>query len=170
MKLKLYAEEKCRYITFGREKCPKTETPHLQGYMQLKQVTAGTTVKNQSKCLTIWLHPANGSGTEARDYCLKEDKNAYQWGDFMDHPRRNKDGRITAGAVAGNKASTEMWHSLNDKINAGATELEIKNQFPGVYFKHTSGIKSGIAISNAIPRRTKKTCVHVIIGPAGVGS
>ena len=26
---------KCRYIVFGREVAPETETPHLQGYLEL---------------------------------------------------------------------------------------------------------------------------------------
>lgn len=168
MKLKLYANEKCRYITFGKEKGSKKETPHLQGYMQLKQATAGKTVKNQSKCLSIWLHPANGSGQEARDYCLKQDKNAYQWGDFLDHPRTNANG-VRTGAAAGGKATKDLWVSLKDDIKKGAQEKDIADKYPHLYFKHASGVKSGITAFNAIPIRKEKTCVHVYIGPPGCG-
>lgn len=169
MKLRIYAEEKCRYIVFGREQGEKKKTKHLQGYLQLTKVMAGTSIKNQSKVMTIWLHPANGSGTEARDYCLKEDPEAYQWGDFMDHPRRDKDtGRIRSTS-AGTKASTQQWHALKDDIMKGSTELQMMKKYPHLYYKHHSGISKGIAIANKIPRRTEKTCVHVLVGPAGVG-
>lgn len=162
MKLKLYATEKCRYMAFGKEGADKT--PHLQGYIQLSKATAGTTVRNQSRCLSMWLTPTNGNGTSARDYCFKEDDNPYQFGNFIDHPATKE-----AGAVAGNSASTQMWHSLNDLVNSGATEKEIKDKFAHIYYKHHSGIQAGISCANAIPPRKEKTCVHVLVGPAGCG-
>lgn len=163
MRLKLYAAEKCRYMVFGREK-GEAGTEHLQGYMQLPKATQGQTIKNQSKVLNMWMEPTNGNGTSARDYCLKEDKQAYQFGNFIDHPPTSK-----RGSAAGNKASTCMWTSLNNKINAGQTEKEIKDLFPHIYYKHQSGIAAGIRCANAIPPRRAKTCVHVLVGPPGCG-
>lgn len=165
MKLKLYANEKCRYITFGKE-VGANGTPHLQGYMQLKIGTAGKTIKNQSKCMRIWLHPCKGSGTEARDYCLKQDKEAYQWGDFMDHPPMDKAGtRNTAGA----KATKEKWVEIRDDILNGFTEKEMFVKHTGTYIHHSAGINRAITVVNAVPPRKSKTCVHVIIGSPGVG-
>lgn len=167
MKLKLYAHEKCKYFVMGKECGKKKETPHLQGYMQLKKVTAGTTIKNQSKCLKIWLHPTNGSGTSARDYCLKEDKEAYQFGDFIDHPAR--EGNQIVNTKNATKQAAQQWHNVKDDIMKGRSELEMMQRYPHLYYKHHSGISKGIALANKIPRRDTKTCLHVYIGPPGVG-
>lgn len=165
MKMKLYASEKCRYMVFGKEK-GKAGTEHLQGYMQLPKATAGQTIKNQCKILDrLWLTPTNGNGTSARDYCMKYDKEAYQFGNFVDHRATAS----AANAAKGNTASTQMWHSLNDLVNSGATEKEIKDKFAHIYYKHHSGIQAGISCANAIPPRREKTCVHVLVGPAGCG-
>lgn len=167
MRLKIYAEEKCRYITFGKEK-GKEGTPHLQGYLQMKTVTAGTTIKNQSKVLSIWLHPANGSGQEARDYCLKSDKHAYQWGDFMDHPRR-EEGKQIVNTSAATKAASEQWKTVRDDIMEGADTKFLMVKYPHLFFKHHAGFEAGIRAANVLPKRKEKTCVHVYVGPPGVG-
>lgn len=164
MKLKIYAEEKCRYMVFGKEKGEKG-TIHLQGYLQLSKATAGQTIKNQSKLLRLWMTPANGQGTSARDYCLKEDKDAYQFGNFIDHAATAS----RANAKKGNAASTAMWKDLKDRIFAGATEKHILDSHPHIFFKHHTGITKAVGLANAIPKRTEKTCVHVLIGPPGCG-
>lgn len=161
-RLRVYAAEKCNYMVIGHE-VGKTGVPHVQGYLQLKQNTLGQTIKNQSKCLKMWMGLANAP-KKAREYCMKD-------GDFEEYGEFKE----TAGyagqpkGAAGNAASVKMWHDLRDDINGGFNEADVINKYPQVAFKHHSGIKNAIVVLNKIPIRRNKTCVHVWIGPPGCG-
>lgn len=57
-----------RYIVFGREICPKTRRPHLQGYLQSNQ-------KNKSRIydtLHIHVSPQRDTAEKAANYCKKD--------------------------------------------------------------------------------------------------
>lgn len=174
-RLKVYAETHCIYLGYGHEESPKTGTPHLQGYIQLKKVTKGQTVKNQSKCLRLWMGIANGSAEKNINYCFKEydeelwdeakkDGYIFEYGEAED----TKKGQRKGGRTQGGK-NAAVWKELNQDINHGATENEIRNKYGGLYYRHHSGITRGITVANKVPIRTSKTCVHVLMGPPGVG-
>lgn len=58
------------YLVYGREVAPTTGTPHLQGYLYLKNAT---TMKSlEKKCKGIHLAYAKGSADQNFDYCSKE--------------------------------------------------------------------------------------------------
>lgn len=65
------------YVIFGYEEAPKTGTPHLQGYAELKKQTRFNTVK---KMLPL-CHLEERKGTQADNiaYCSK-DKKFVEWG------------------------------------------------------------------------------------------
>ena len=153
-----WASEKPAYAIIAKE-VGKTGTPHLQCYFQLKASYQGHSLRNTTKVLRMKLFLANHP-TKAQEYCMK-DGDYIEFGTFKSGAGKAQMGK------AGGDATKSLWQSLNRQINAGATELEIKDNFPSVYFKHHGGIAKGIAIANKIPRRTEKTCVHVLIGPPG---
>jgi len=163
-KLTVYADTYCKYLIAGKE-VGKTGVPHLQVYMQLKKQTAGQTVKNQSKILNMWMGIAN-SAVKSREYCMK-DGDFVEFGEF--DPNTGAVSGRKSGGVKGGQQTKQMWSSLNNDINEGFTERQIKDKYPHLYFKHHSGVAKGISISNKIPRRTEKTCVHVYIGRPGCG-
>lgn len=67
----------CNYIVFGREICPDTGRPHLQGYVEFKGSKRFTTLKK----INERIHWENRKGTakQASDYC-KKDKDFYENG------------------------------------------------------------------------------------------
>jgi len=61
-----------KYLVFGREVCPTTGTPHLQGFV----VFNSNTRRNAAKLLIshrCHLDPARGTPQEASTYCKKDD-------------------------------------------------------------------------------------------------
>ena len=164
VKLQLYAHEKCKYMIIGKE-VGKTGLPHLQIYMQLEKQTGGQTVKNQSKCLNMWMGIANDA-VKSREYSMKE-------GDYVEFGTFDKNAGAVAGrragSVKGGDATKKMWQGVTDAIFAGAKEKDLMLSHPHLYFRYSGGMKAGIAAANVQQRRNKKTCVHAYIGPPGVG-
>jgi hypothetical protein len=155
-----WSDAKCQYAVIAKE-VGKTGIPHLQIYFQMKTAYAGQSIKNATT-KRMWMGIAKNP-EKAREYCMKEE-DYVEVGEF-------KSGKLARqqSSAKGGDATKSLWTALNNQINAGASELEIKDNFPSVYFKHHGGISKGIAIANKIPRRTEKTCVHVLLGPPGVG-
>lgn len=175
-RLKVFAMDHCDYMIYSREVGEQEGTEHLQGYMETKNRMLGQTVKNKAKVLRMWMCPANGTAQDNIDYCTKqydaaEMDDAKEHGEVFEYgaPRPPVEVAKKKGSAKGGKATKALWTSLNDAVNTGKSENEIKNMFPQVYYKHHSGIKSGIAVANRECRRSWKTCVHWIYGPAGVG-
>lgn len=182
-KLMAYADDKCNYMIFAKE-VGNSGTPHLQGYMQLKQQTLGQTVKNQSKLLRLYLEIANGSPEKNFDYCVKQyfEKDAkeeikeavldeaidvgdiYITGKPVDPVKAKAKGSAKGGA-----ATKAVWANLNADVVAGFTEKELKDKYPHLYYKHQQGIRKGMEVEAAVKPRKEKTCVHVVVGPPGVG-
>lgn len=63
-----------RYLVFGLEICPKTGTPHLQGYVVFKDKKSMSAVKKYFKCNKMHLKPRykHSSFTSASEYCKKD--------------------------------------------------------------------------------------------------
>lgn len=73
------------YKIIGKEICPETKRPHLQGYLYFKDGKTFSSLKKQSSS-RIHLEIAKGSPQENRDYCRKE-------GDYVeigDFPKQGK--------------------------------------------------------------------------------
>lgn len=165
-KLKTYAEEgPVKYLVFGKE-VGKTGVPHLQGYIQLERAVAGQTIKNQST-KRLWLGIANGSPQKNEEYCTKQDTTPWRWGEIdlnagADMQKKN------ASKKGGDKTKA-MWTEVKDDIFKGATEKQMIDKYPNLYFRYHAGITRGITVANAVPRRDFKTCVHVYTGRPGCG-
>lgn len=70
----------CQYMAFGREICPTTGTPHLQGYVYFKDA------KSERSAIRTLPRRCHVEHQRAKDpkhayvYCFKEDPHAYQRG------------------------------------------------------------------------------------------
>jgi hypothetical protein len=62
-----------KYLIFGKEIAPGTATPHLQGYIQFKKRLSLAQVKSQIGINHVHLEMANGSPSQNRMYCMKDD-------------------------------------------------------------------------------------------------
>lgn len=68
-----FNEETIRYLVYQREKCPKTEKLHWQGYVEFYKTHR---MVGASKLLGLekkWLKVRSGTRIEARAYCMKEE-------------------------------------------------------------------------------------------------
>lgn len=153
-KLKVYAAEKCKYMVIGKE-VGKTGVPHLQGYMQLDKQTAGQTVKNQSKCLRMWMGIAN-SAEKADKYCKKD-------GDFWTYGKINLDHQGKAGGAA----TKRTWEQLHHDVKSGMQFEDLQDKYPTMVYQTETAVRNSIA--RRAPKRNFKTCVHVYFGEAGTG-
>jgi len=83
---RLLREAGFRYIIWGREVAPTTETRHLQGYVYLRSASTMSTMRR--KICGAHIEIARGSNKQCIDYCKKD-------GDFEEHgepPRDREDG------------------------------------------------------------------------------
>lgn len=106
VKLSEIGEEQARYIIYGREVAPSTNTVHLQGYVEF------TTLKSltQLKCLVgerIHAEKSNGTGVQNREYCMKD-------GDFQER-----------GSVPVAPGARTDLEEIRELIRSGATDGEI---------------------------------------------
>lgn len=75
-------------LVVGREKCPTTGTPHLQGYIRFKKSCRFAAIK---KLLPDGSHiePRNGHESQATAYCLKDGDVLVDQGVDVDRGRGN---------------------------------------------------------------------------------
>lgn len=76
----LFRYDIINYIVIGHEYCPKTNTPHLQGYVQFKNKMRLITIKNKFNERGHF-EKQKGTVEEAINYC-KKDGNFYEDGNI----------------------------------------------------------------------------------------
>ena len=138
-----------RYVCYGKEICPSTKTPHLQGFLQLFVRRRFDTLKKQ---LPDKWHIARATGTpgEAITYCKKE-------GDFTESGELQKSGaRNDLGRVA-------------KQLDDGATLDEIRRSEPESYIRYSGGIKAYKTQVDLQKKREGKPKVRLFTGPSGSG-
>lgn len=159
-KLTTWCDEHAQYAIIGKE-VGKTGVPHLQVFIQCKARMLGQTLKNKT-CKRMWLGIAN-SPKKSQEYCMK-DGDYLEVGTFKDTMAAKAKGRNAGGA-----ATKLRWESVRNDIEAGFTEQMLLHKYPDLYFRYTKGFERGIQVVGKTPNRSEKTCVHVIVGPPGVG-
>ena len=142
-----YDEETFEYSIFGREKAPTTGTPHLQGYVHMRNKCKFGTV--QKLFPHSWIVPAQGTAEENKVYSSKD-------GDFVEHG---------LCPVSGGRATADIWQEAKDYAKLG--RLDDIN--PRIYICHYNTVQQ-IARDNA----TTPPDIDVLInewhyGPTGCG-
>lgn len=100
---KLLQNTYVHYICFGKEIAPTTGTPHLQGYIEVKQ----TTFKNwKSQFPTMHIEKARGSLEANKTYCSKD-------GSFTEHGTPRQQGKRTDIELAREHSSLTMREFLD---------------------------------------------------------
>ena len=98
-----YAKDECEYLVFGKEVCPTTGTPHLQGYLYWpnprsypnKKFRALLNLEKRGRdCI------AKGNPIQNRTYCIKE-------GDFWEYGDLPKQGARTDWTEAIQRLKTD---------------------------------------------------------------
>lgn len=71
----------CEYMIYGHEEGEETHTPHLQGFLQLKNRMRLTTLKNKLGISTIHLEATKGTAKDNINYCKKDGNNIIEYGE-----------------------------------------------------------------------------------------
>lgn len=114
-----------KFVAYGKEIAPTTNTPHLQGFLGFKNQVRFNTVKELLP--TCHLEAMRGSIEDNEYYCSKDDEDLTIWGDL---PAKNNQGR----------SSKERWQEvvaccMDNNID------EISEIAPDVYIRHYVTLK-----------------------------
>jgi len=140
-----------RYVCFGIEK-GDSGTPHLQGYLELKSAQKSGFLKKHGFS-RAHLEKRKATREEARAYCTKEGK-FEEFGTF----------------ATGGRGSRNDIRALRDAIYAGASWVDVIDQFPdtvGRFMKFTQ--KCFEIFEKRVSKEYRQVDVVVLLGDAGTG-
>lgn len=132
-----------RYFIFQLERAPTTQKIHIQGYVEFYAQVSMKMAKKLLGSKGSHLEQRQGSRSQARDYCLKDDTPWFQ----VNYPQWAKHGYrlhgthpFICGTWANNQGCRTDLNRVYDLISTGASELEILHQCPREFLKYPRGI------------------------------
>lgn len=146
------------YIALQAELCPKTQTPHYQGYIELIKPMRYTALLKVHPGL--WYAKRFGTRVQARDYCMKEDTRTGGPWEFG----------VWNGKASNAGERTDL-RKLIERIREGATTSDIQDEFPNESVRYHRAIES-IRYTKAKdkPKEVfRKVKVFVLYGEPGLG-
>lgn len=145
----------CDYIVFGKEIAPTTGTPHLQGYMHLKNSKTMSAVHKLISQDGIALIIAKGTANDNFKYCT-EDGEFAEWGD------RPSD------AVSKCVENNAMYsHFIELSKNGDFTKIE--ELYPVLAVKHNSVMYRYASLHFPKPPELATVCGEWWFGPKSTG-
>lgn len=149
-KIKNFIKSYCKYGIFGKELCPTTNTPHLQGFCNLNSVLRFSTIKKRINN-RIHLEKAIGSDIQNQAYCSKA-------GDTFEQ-----------GTPCGQGRRSDI-HALLADVVAGERNIQtLATNHASVYIRYFRGIERYLHTVFPILPRDHKTEVFYYWGPPGSG-
>lgn len=126
-----------RFIVMQKEKCPRTERIHWQGYIELTRACRYSDVKNVLK-REAHLTRADGTSADNIRYCTKEDTRIadsapIQWGT----PADGLPGEAREDTRASGKKQMDL---LIEDMKAGVSEEQLSNKYPKLWLLHRQKI------------------------------
>lgn len=118
----------CAYLVYGREVCPTSNRPHLQGYVCFRSAKTRSAVKKALKDNTVHLEDAKGNSLQNFNYCTKEGRYVFEKGV---RPMTQKEK---------GEAGKRKWAEIAANAKAGNFEA-IRESDPRVYITQYSAIK-----------------------------
>ena len=120
-----------KYYIFGRERAPNAGTLHLQGHVEFTRPMCYTAIKRAFDNDTIHIEQRRGTQDQAINYCRKEDKEPFEFGE----PKSN-------GRPKGRKTLQihEELQEVIEMVKVGATPEEILEKEPAFYYRYKSVI------------------------------
>lgn len=157
-----YALQRCGadYGCYGREQCPTTGRPHLQGYLFWRNKKKGSVLIKTFPGAS-W-RVARADADDNYTYCSKSG-DVVEWGD---KPMNS----LEKGA-AGKKCSKERWRQLQSLAEAGDFKT-IRAEFPDVWWNQKAKVMEHYMDfkSENVPLVRDGAMPGVwIVGPAGAG-
>lgn len=122
-----------RYVCFGKENCPTTGAPHLQGYLELRKQIVMSTLKEMIGT-RVHLEVSAGSPSQNRDYCMKD-------GVFSEF-----------GAISSESQGTRKdLDVVKEKIDNGASMEEIMEDHFTTWCRNRNSLNVYYDIKNTEP-------------------
>lgn len=143
-----------KYFVVGKETCPTTQRPHLQGYLELANQTAFNTVRSMilPDPFTGNLAARRGSAVQASDYCKKD-------GRFTEHGEISQPGKRTD--------ITEAVNCLKDNIGTKRPFRALALAHPEALVKYHRGLN--FLANELVEDRDEVPEITVFIGSTGTG-
>ena len=154
-----------KYFVFGEE-VGENGTPHLQGYVELKDKAKWTTVHNKlPKC---HVEGRKGPARKASLYCKKGEQPKAEWEQHgEDGPNFGLNARVTEEGVLSNPGKRSDLESVADMVRSGKRLRHIAQEEPVTFIKYHKGIQA-LKMTLIEPRNQVPT-VKVFIGRAEAG-
>jgi len=143
------------YLVYGKELAPSSGTPHLQGYMWLKESMAMSAVHKAVSQDGFVLIPARGTAEQNYDYARKD-------GDFVEYGVRPKSAAIQC------KLNNEHYADCIQLSKNGEVDA-IMDKYPQLYIKYRSTINGIIGDYMKPPDQLDDVCGEWWYGPPGTG-
>ncbi len=136
---------------FGSE-VGESGTPHLQGFIHLKNAMTLTAVKKRFGSDRYHLEVAKGTDYEAWTYCAKDGNIFFEFGD-----EPSIDGELSD------------WEKIAEMVTQGATNLEIIQRFPSIAIRCQAALDRMRLEHDRATAEWRNVEVHFITGPTGCG-
>lgn len=142
----------------------KDKTPHLQGYIELKQRLRMANVKSKISFLSrSHLELRRGSRQQARDYCTKEDSR-------IEGPWAFGDISLTEPVKDGDQGRRSDLEEVAKRIRSGIRVENLPEEFDSKIIRYSKGLKFlETMISKSGVPSWRKLQVIVMWGPTGTG-
>ena len=156
----------CTWMIVGKETCPTTGTPHLQGFVYLKKKMSENKIKKSimrfpSGKMAVCI-PAKGNNQSQKAYCSKE-------GDFFEIGEQPRD-----AGEAGAEASTSRWDRIRvlaqTNNNYNTFFDAVNDEFPDVALNMVDKLPKYYEQNNKskIPKKLD-VVAEWMMGPPGTG-
>ena len=148
----------CKYWIMGKEKAPKTGTPHIQGYFYCNNAITFNTARNMTlgKCN---LQKARGDSAQNEKYCSKE----HDWESYGTRPMTQAE-----KGQEGKTNQQEKWKRIWELTSKGDMKTLIE-EYPKESFIHVKNI--GLARQTMVggAAQLNETCGIWYWGESGSG-
>lgn len=144
------------YMIMGKEQGEVTERKHFQGYLEFEPRKKAGAIENAFRKrfplpISVHFESAKGNADENIEYCTKEDKEAFIFGEPM-HQEQGKRSDL---------------EEVSKKILQGASNREIAMEHPVAYIKYHKGIE---ALHRQVqPKREGNIKLIFLWGETGTG-
>ena len=123
------SENKVRALQCQSEKCPKTETPHLQGFIIFNKPQRGKAVKDTLKSNTVHIERMISTKKANLDYTSKSESYDKEANIF-----------ITLGEFETKQGKRNDLNKIAKRIDSGLNLKEIAKEDPSTFIKYHAGI------------------------------
>ncbi len=138
-------------LVFGHE-IAETGTPHLQGFVHLKNAMTFSALKKWLGSDRYHIEPARGTDYEAWTYCTKDNDVVKQYGD-----EPSIDGELSD------------WEKISEMVKMGYSNLRIIEQFPSIAIRCQGALDRMRLEYDRENAEWRTLDVKFITGPTGCG-